>query len=152
MMRRFPRGWRAVLLSAPMLGLLLAPVAGLAEQPNVGKTQDLGSHEYAEPASTSPSNVVGTVSDRDPSQLTQNLSIRQITPDEERMRQVTGPVVKRDGLMLYVRDVSGPVVPLDMSALRINKLPQKGQEVEALYQVEGKTNNVALSLQGEKLE
>ncbi|RKI07923.1 hypothetical protein D7Y13_16900 [Corallococcus praedator] len=133
-----------------MLGLLLAPAVGLTEPPNVGRAQDLGSHEYTEPASTSPSNAVGTVPDTTPSRLTQNLSMRQITPDVDRMRQVTGPVVKRDGLMLFVRDVSGPVVPLDMSALQINKLPQKGQEVVAVYQVEGKTNNVALSLDGEK--
>ncbi|WP_120545146.1 hypothetical protein [Corallococcus terminator] len=135
-----------------MLGLLLVPAAGLAEEPDVGKTQNMGSHDSTEPASTSRSNVVGTVPDSTPSQLTQNLSIRQITPDVDRMRQVTGPVVKRDGLTLYVRDVSGPVVPLDLSAMQINKLPQKGQEVVALYQVEGKTNNVALSLQGEKLD
>ncbi|MCY1041157.1 hypothetical protein OV208_07485 [Corallococcus sp. bb12-1] len=141
-----------MLLSTPMLGLLLVPVMGQAEPPDVGKAQDVGSHVYNEPASTSPSNVVGTVSDRNPSQLTRNLAIRQINPDAERMREVMGPVVKRDGLILYVHDVSGPVVPLDMSALRINKLPQKGQEIVATYQVEGKTSNMALSIQGEKLD
>lgn len=153
MMRRFPRGWRAVLLTAPMLGLLVAPGLGRAEAPNVGRAQDLGARgELSERASTSPSNVVGTVPDSNPANLTQNLPVRQITPDPDRMLQVTGPVVKQDGLTLYVQDVSGPVVPLDMSVLQINKLPQKGQEVVAVYQVEEKTNNVALSISGEKLD
>ncbi|CAM3644418.1 hypothetical protein COSO111634_21695 [Corallococcus soli] len=142
-----------MLLSAPMLGLLLMPGPGQAREPNVGKTQDLGSHDQTERASTSPANVVGTVPDTSPSRLTQNHSVRQITPDEERMRQVTGPVVKQDGLTLYVREEgAGPVVPLDMSALEITRLPREGQQVVALYQVEGETNNVALSLQGEKME
>ncbi|WP_147445154.1 hypothetical protein [Corallococcus sp. CA053C] len=153
MMRRFPGGWRAVLFTAPMLGLLLGPGLGRAEAPNVGRAQDLGARGIlSERASTSPSNVVGTVSDSNPASLTQNQASRQINPDPDRMLQVTGPVVKQDGLTLYVQDVSGPVVPLDMSALQISKLPQKGQQVVAVYQVEEKTNNVALSIAGEKLD
>ncbi|WP_147445574.1 hypothetical protein [Corallococcus aberystwythensis] len=104
----------------------------------------------AEPASTSPANAGSSVRTTSPAYMTQGDAVRQITPDPDRMQQVSGPVVKQDGLTLYVKDVSGPVVPLDMSALRITKLPQKGQEILAVYQVEEKTENVALSLQGEK--
>ncbi|NOK18590.1 hypothetical protein [Corallococcus carmarthensis] len=139
--------------TAPTLGLLLFAGPALASEPTVTKDGDQSGQmpsTYTEPASTSPANVAESVRTTSPSFITQGDAVRQITPDPDRMQQVNGPVVKQDGLMLYVKDVSGPVVPLDMSALRITKLPQKGQEVLAVYQVEGKTENVALSLQGEK--
>ncbi|NBD12875.1 MULTISPECIES: hypothetical protein [Corallococcus] len=84
--------------------------------------------------------------------MTQNLSVRQVSPDMDKVKQVTGPVVKREGLNLYVQDVSGAVVPLDMSALQVRKMPRDGQEVVALYEVQGNLTNVALSIQGEKLD
>ncbi|NOK09264.1 hypothetical protein [Corallococcus exercitus] len=153
MMHGFPRRLRAMAWAAPTLGLLLCAGPALAREPTVGKDEDQGASmpsKYTEPASTSPSNVVSSVRTTSPAFMTQGDSVRQVTPDADRMQQVNGPVVKQDGLTLYVKDVSGPVVPLDMSALRITKLPQKGQEVLAVYQVENKTENVALSLQGEK--
>ncbi|MFP2895959.1 hypothetical protein [Corallococcus sp. 4LFB] len=153
MMHGFPRRLRAMAWAAPTLGLLLCAGPALASEPQVSKDGDQGGNtpsNMAEPASTSPSNVVGTVPTTSPAAITQGLPVRQITPDEDRMRQVSGPVVKQDGLTLYVRDVTGPVVPLDLSALNIHKAPNKGQQVVALYQVEDKTDNVALSLQGEK--
>ncbi|NOJ95622.1 hypothetical protein HMI51_22145 [Corallococcus coralloides] len=106
---------------------------------------------YTEPASTSPSNAGNTLPTLTPDFVSPGASVRQITPDPDKMRQVSGPVVKRSGMILYVHDVTGPVVPLDMTNLTIHKQPEKGQQVLALYQVD-QTDNVALSLQGEKLD
>ncbi|WP_147469404.1 hypothetical protein [Corallococcus sp. AB045] len=104
---------------------------------------------YTERASTSPSNAGDTVPTLTPSIVSPGLPVRQITADPDKMRQVSGPVVKRSGMTLYVKDVTGPVVPLDMTNLTIHKQPEKGQQVLALYQVD-ETDNVALSLLGEK--
>lgn len=151
MMHGFRRQWRTMVWAAPTLGLLLGAGPALAHEPQIGRAADgpADASSYTEPASTSPSNVVGTVPTTSPELISPGQSVRQLTPDPDRVRQVSGPVVKRSGMTLYVRDVSGPVVPLDLSALTIHKQPEKGQQVLALYQVE-KTDNVALSLQGEK--
>ncbi|MBN8230125.1 hypothetical protein JYK02_21675 [Corallococcus macrosporus] len=139
--------------AAPTLGLLLCAGPSLAREPQIGRGEDTSpayQSQLAERASTSPSNVVSTVPTTSPDLISPNQTVRQLTPDPDRMRQVSGPVVKRSGMTLYVQDVSGPVIPLDLSALRIHQQPQKGQEVLALYQVEGKTDNVALSLSAER--
>jgi hypothetical protein len=153
MMHAFPRYWRAAARAAPALGLLLLSGTALARDPQVsresGDQTNTTPNNMAEPASTSPSNVAGTVSTTSPAAMAPNQSVRQINLDESKMGQVSGPVVKRSGLTLYVQDVSGPVIPLDLSALKIHKQPVKGQQVVATYQVE-KTDNVALTLSGEK--
>ncbi|MBZ4336262.1 hypothetical protein NR800_28190 [Corallococcus interemptor] len=140
--------------TAPTLGLLLCAGPALAREPQIGRGYDAGpgyESPNAEPASTSRSNVVSTVPTLTPDFVSPGRSVRQITLDPDKMRQVSGPVVKRSGMILYVHDVTGPVVPLDMSNLTITKQPEKGQQVLALYQVD-QTDNVALSLQGEKLD
>lgn len=156
MMRRFSKGWRAVAWGAPTLGLLLFSGVAMAEPPNIsseGPEGPTAPSDLAEgPSTTSPTNVPHTVSSSTPSQMTQNLSVRQVSPDMDKVKQVTGPVVKQEGLNLYVQDVSGLVVPLDMSALQVRKMPREGQEVVALYEVQGNLTNVALSIQGEKLD
>ncbi|QAT81668.1 hypothetical protein EJ065_0053 [Corallococcus coralloides] len=153
MMHGFTRRWRAMAWTAPALGLLLCAAPALAREPQVGTAADgpANQSQYTEPASTSRSNVVDTVPTLSPDLVSPGQSVRQITLDPDKMRQVSGPVVKRSGMILYVHDVTGPVVPLDMSNLTIHKQPEKGQQVLALYQVD-QTDNVALSLQGEKLD
>ncbi|WP_043320800.1 hypothetical protein [Corallococcus coralloides] len=138
--------------TAPALGLLLCAGPALASEPTVSKGGDQSGNQPStniESASTSRSNVVNTIPTLTPSIVSPGLPVRQITPDPDKMRQVSGPVVKRSGMTLYVKDVTGPVVPLDMTNLTIYKQPEKGQQVLALYQVD-ETDNVALSLQGER--
>jgi hypothetical protein len=67
--------------------------------------------------------------------------------DEGGTRLLSGRVVDIQGRTLYV-ERQGVVIPLDMSALRINKTPKVGQQVVAEYQVD-QTRNIALSLAGE---
>ncbi|NPD26982.1 hypothetical protein [Corallococcus exiguus] len=138
--------------TAPTLGLLLCAGSALASEPTVTKDGDQSGQmvaNYTNPASSSPSNVPSTIPTLTPNIVAPGQAVRQINLDPNKMRQVSGPVVKRSGLILYVQDVTGPVVPLDMSNLTIYKPPLKGQQVLALYQVD-ETDNVALSLQGEK--
>ncbi|NPC72858.1 hypothetical protein D7Y27_26465 [Corallococcus sp. AB004] len=138
--------------TAPTLGLLLCAGPALASEPTVTKDGDQSGQmvaNYTNPASSSPSNVPSTIPTLTPNIVAPGQAVRQINLDPNKMRQVSGPVVKRSGLILYVQDVTGPVVPLDMSNLTIYKPPLKGQQVLALYQVD-ETDNVALSLQGEK--
>jgi hypothetical protein len=137
--------------AAPTLGLLLCAGPALAREPNFGESAagPGNQSDYTELANESPSFVVSSVPTTSPELISPGESVRQITVDPDKVRQVNGPVVKRSGMMLYVHDATGPVVPLDMSALRILKQPEKGQHIQALYQVD-KTDNVALSLQGEK--
>ncbi len=78
------------------------------------------------------------------------MPIREVTPDQEEMKHLSGKVLKLNGQMLYLETEPGAVVPLDLSALRIRKQPEKGQRVMAVYQVENTTENVALSLAGER--
>jgi|GEM_PF-6113593 len=75
--------------------------------------------------------------------------IREVTPDQDEMKRLSGKVLKINGQMLYLETEPGAVVPLDLSALRIRKQPEKGQRVVAVYQVENTTENVALALAGE---
>ncbi|AEI63628.1 hypothetical protein LILAB_08585 [Corallococcus macrosporus] len=77
------------------------------------------------------------------------MPIREVTPDQEEMKRLSGKVLKLNGQMLYLETEPGAVVPLDLSALRIRKQPEKGQRVVAVYQVENTTENVALALAGE---
>ncbi|WP_223640695.1 hypothetical protein [Corallococcus sp. EGB] len=151
MMHGFTRHWRTMVWAAPTLGLLLCAGPTLAREPEMGKgaSGPLDQSQYTEFASHSPSNVVSTVPSTSPVFISPGQSVRQITLDPYRVREVNGPVVKRSGMMLYVHDVTGAVVPLDMTALTILKQPEKGQNVQALFQVED-TANVALSLQGER--
>lgn len=151
MMHGIPKRWRAMAWTAPTLGLLLCAGPALAREPNVGEVVGgpASQQSLGEPASTSPSNVVSTVPTTAVDFINPNASVRQITLNPDKIGQVNGPVVKRSGMILYVRDATGPVVPLDMSALRILKQPEKGQHVQALYQV-NQMANVVLSLQGER--
>ncbi|WNZ62314.1 hypothetical protein QEG98_00170 [Myxococcus sp. MxC21-1] len=77
------------------------------------------------------------------------MPIREVTPDQDEMKRLSGKVLKLNGQMLYLETEPGAVVPLDLSALRIRKQPEKGQHVVAVYQVENTTENVALALAGE---
>ncbi|AKQ70074.1 hypothetical protein A176_006986 [Myxococcus hansupus] len=78
------------------------------------------------------------------------MPIREVTPDQDEMKRLSGKVLKLNGQMLYLETEPGAVVPLDLSALRIRKQPEKGQRVMAVYQVENTTENVALALAGER--
>ncbi|NOK07020.1 MULTISPECIES: hypothetical protein [Myxococcus] len=77
------------------------------------------------------------------------MPIREVTPDQDEVKRLSGKVLKLNGQMLYLETEPGAVVPLDLSALRIRKQPEKGQHVVAVYQVENTTENVALALAGE---
>jgi hypothetical protein len=72
---------------------------------------------------------------------------REDRRDEGGTRLLSGRVVDMKGRTLYV-ERQGVVIPLDVSALRINKTPKVGQQVIAEYQV-AQNQNVALSLAGE---
>jgi membrane protein implicated in regulation of membrane protease activity len=75
---------------------------------------------------------------------------RENPADEEGNRTLSGRVVELKGRTLYV-EREGVVVPLDLSALRVNKEPKPGQEIIATYAVD-QTSNIARSLAGEVLE
>ncbi|MBZ4417591.1 hypothetical protein K8638_13925 [Myxococcus sp. RHST-1-4] len=155
MTRMIPRRWRALALAAPSLTALLLPLAAPArdpEQPTEEKKQeswgDLGSFGRAgimPPVTREGINELSV----GPQGTSAGMPVRRVEPDEDRMRELSGQVVKLNGMVLYVQTPVGAVVPLDLSALQLRKAPEKGQEVVAIYQVENKTENVALSLKGE---
>lgn len=151
MMHGITRQLRTMVWTAPTLGLLLCAGPALAREPEIGAgTAGPGNEsQYTEFASHAPTNVPGSIPNVSPMLVSPGQSVRQITLDPYQVRQVNGPVVKRSGMILYVHDATGLVVPLDMTALSILKEPQRGQRVQATFQVNG-TSNVALSLQGEK--
>lgn len=142
---------------------LMVPVAALAHDPVDPSGEDLGSD-------TAPlqngldrnfTNFGATMSidrsssgsqrllDVGPQANGVGMPIREVTPDQDEMKRLSGKVLKLNGQMLYLETEPGAVVPLDLSALRIRKQPEKGQHVVAVYQVENTTENVALALAGE---
>lgn len=155
-MRMIPRRWRGLALAAPSLTALLLPVATQANEPSQPT-------EEVKRESMGDQTVSGRAGLQDPfvdsAHQSQGLAVslngvagmpvRRVTPDQDRMRQLTGEVVKLNGQVLYVETEIGAVVPLDLSALQLRKAPEKGQLVVATYQVENTTENVALSLAGE---
>jgi hypothetical protein len=146
-----PRRWRALAVVAPAAAALLLPVAPQAREPEQ-PTQE------REREIRDDLNVSGGRAGLFPPTTRQGISqisagagmpVRRVTPDQKRMRQLSGEVVKLNGQVLYVETQPGAVVPLDLSALQLRKAPEKGQTVVAVYQVENRTQNVALSLAGE---
>jgi hypothetical protein len=142
--------WRAAALAVPSLSLLLMPLAVQAHEPILptqrGMEQETGfdnlsSITFAAGATAPIYSNSGTNS--------AGMPVRRVRPDQDRMRQLSGSVVKLKGQTLYVEN-QGVVVPLDLSALQLRKQPQEGQRVVAVYKVENKTENVALGLQGER--
>jgi hypothetical protein len=152
-----PRRWRALALAAPSLTALLVPVvtqANVPEQPTEERKRESmedqtvsgGRAGLQDPFADSATKGQGlSVSLNGVA----GMPVRRVTPDQDRMRQLSGQVVKLNGQVLYVETEIGAVVPLDLSALLIRKAPEKGQTVVATYQVENTTENVALSLAGE---
>lgn len=156
MRRMIPRRWRALALAAPSLTVLLVPLAAPAREPaqptEERKRESGGEQSFTGgPAGFSDPFVSSSMGGMQvgPQGTSAGMPVRRVTPDEERMRELSGQVVKLNGLVLYVQTSLGAVVPLDVSALQLRKAPEKGQRVVAVYQVENKVENVALSLVGE---
>lgn len=148
---KIPRNWRALAVAAPAAAALLLPAAPQAREPEQ-PTQE------REREGRDDLDSIGGRAGFFPPLTRQGVSqvsagagmpVRRVTPDEKRMRQLSGEVVKLNGQVLYVQSQLGAVVPLDLSALQLRKAPEKGQTVVAVYQVENRTENVALSLAGE---
>ncbi|WP_426756142.1 hypothetical protein [Myxococcus sp. Y35] len=159
MKRTHSGNWRVAVAAA-----LMTPLAALAHEPvsrpddnsgagNVPLQQDNMSEYFGNFGASMSIDRSGSGSQRllevGPQASGVGVPIREVTPDQEEMRRLTGKVLELDGQMLYVQSEPGAVVPLDLSALRIRKQPEKGQRVVAVYQVENTTENVALALAGE---
>ncbi|NVJ02513.1 hypothetical protein HV824_30950 [Myxococcus sp. AM009] len=158
-MKRMHAGsWRVAAVVA-----LMAPVAALAHDPVDPAGESLGSDSAAiqNGLDRNFTNFGATMSidrsssgsqrilDVGPQANGVGVPIREVTPDQDEMKRLSGKVLKLNGQMLYLETEPGAVVPLDLSALRIRKQPEKGQRVVAVYQVENTTENVALALAGE---
>jgi hypothetical protein len=150
MTRTIPGRWRTLALTA-----LLLPLASLAreprEPPEENRRESWGDMPVDGRAGLHPPLTRMGVDHMEvgPQGTSAGMPVRRVTPDEDRMRELSGEVVKLNGMVLYVETSVGAVVPLDLSALQLRKAPQKGQTVIAVYQVENTTENVALALAGE---
>ena len=146
---KIPRSWRSLAVAAPAAAALLLPAAPQAREP------EQPTQERKREIRDDLNSIGGRAGFFPPltrqgvSQVSAGMPVRRVTPDEKRMRQLSGEVVKLNGQVLYVQSQLGAVVPLDLSALQLRKAPEKGQTVVAVYQVENRTENVALSLAGE---
>ncbi|QDE87483.1 hypothetical protein BHS06_00165 [Myxococcus xanthus] len=158
-MKRMHAGnWRAAAVAA-----LMAPVAVLAREPvsspddgsgagNVPRQEglDRNFNNFGVTMSIDRSNSGSQrLLEVGPQANGVGMPIREVTPDQDEVKRLSGKVLKLNGQMLYLETEPGAVVPLDLSALRIRKQPEKGQHVVAVYQVENTTENVALALAGE---
>ncbi|WIG94114.1 hypothetical protein [Myxococcus sp. SDU36] len=158
-MKRMHAGnWRVAAVAA-----LMAPVAALAREPvnpSDGSTDPMNNAQqhgldrnFTNFGATMSIDRSGSGSQRlldvGPQASGVGVPIREVTPDQDEMKRLSGKVLKLNGQMLYLETEPGAVVPLDLSALRIRKQPQAGQRVVAVYQVENTTENVALALAGE---
>lgn len=151
-----PRSWRTFMLAAPSLAALAVPAVALAHEATVdalerqreswGELPVSGGRAGLFPPVDGPGIRALNVGAQGSSA---GMPVRRVRPDEDRMRQLSGQVVKLNGMVLYVQTSLGAVVPLDLSALQLRKTPEPGRTVVAVYQVENKVENVALSLQGE---
>jgi hypothetical protein len=156
-MRMISRRWRGLALAASSLTALVIPMATQAREPEQ-PTQER-EREASQDQTVSGGRAglydpfAGSATESQDLSVSLNgvagMPVRRVTPDQDRMRQLSGEVVKLNGQVLYVETEVGAVVPLDLSALQLRKAPEKGQLVVATYQVENKTENVALSLAGE---
>lgn len=146
-----PKRWRALALAAPSLTALLIPVATQANSPEQPTEERKRESRDDQQVSGGRAGLFPPVTRQGVNQISAGagMPVRRVTPDESRMRELSGQVVKLNGQVLYVETEIGAVVPLDLSALEIRKAPEKGQTVVAVYQVENTTENVALSLAGE---
>ncbi len=155
MTRKISSRWRALALAAPSLAAVLLPLAAPAREPREPpletQRESFGDLSPGGRAGSIPPLTRQGVSQMQvgPQGTSAGMPVRQVTPDEDRMRELSGEVVKLNGMVLYVQTEVGAVVPLDLSALQLRKTPEKGQTVVAVYQVENRTENVALSLAGE---
>ncbi|MFP2931124.1 hypothetical protein ACLESO_39210 [Pyxidicoccus sp. 3LG] len=148
-----PRRWRGLALAAPAVtALLVVPLASQAREP-VTTPQEIQRESGGNPTGSGPNTVVDPFTPSSlgnmsvgPQGTSAGMPVRKVTPDEDRMRELTGQVVKLNGMVLYVETSLGAVVPLDVSALRLREAPEKGEKVVAVYQVENTVENVALSL------
>ncbi|WP_241758853.1 hypothetical protein [Pyxidicoccus parkwayensis] len=143
--------WRALALAAPSLTALLLPVVTQAKDPEQPTEERKREGRDDQEVSGGRAGLFPPVTRQEINQINAGagMPVRHVTPAPERMHQLSGQVVKLNGQVLYVESELGAVVPLDLSALEIRKAPEKGQKVVATYQVENKTENVALSLAGE---
>jgi hypothetical protein len=150
MKHMIPRGWRAFALALPSLAALALPLPALAREsrePNQERQRESWGDlpAYGRAGIMPPVNGPDTFAPK----RAAGMPLRRVTPDQDRMRELSGQVVKLNGMVLYVQTQLGAVVPLDLSALELRRTPEPGQTVVAVYQVENSTENVALSLQGE---
>ncbi len=148
-----PRGWRAFALALPSLAVLAAPLPATARESRE-PTKERQRESWGDLPVSNRAGIMPPVDGPDTfaPKRAAGMPVRRVTPDQDRMRELSGQVVKLNGLVLYVQTSLGAVVPLDVSALQMNKTPEQGQRVVAVYQVENRTENVALSLQGEVRE
>jgi|GEM_PF-2314251 hypothetical protein len=134
----------ALMLSAA--GLLLAPLAAQSREREESEARDRQQQQGAQ--LEEPWGRAGAIEDFNFGPAGTDLMLnREDRRDEGGTRLLSGRVVDMKGRTLYV-ERQGVVIPLDVSALRINKTPKVGQQVIAEYQV-AKNQNVALSLAGE---
>ncbi|MCP3102548.1 hypothetical protein LZ198_27105 [Myxococcus sp. K15C18031901] len=150
----FPPRLRALALTSPALAALLMPALATAAEPS---QPTIETKEFVHdgdvtgnPAGSIPgAGINGAMRAADVGiHATGGLPRRDVEPDEDRMRELSGSVVKVNGQVLYVLTRPGAVVPVDLSALPLREMPRQGDQVVATYQVENRVENVALALQG----
>ncbi len=146
-----PRRWRALVLAVPSLAALAVPAVALAHEATVDAMERQRESWGDLPVTGGPAGAFPEINSEGVGihGSSAGMPLRRVTPDEDRMRQISGEVVKLNGMVLYVQTSLGAVVPLDLSALQLRKTPEPGRTVVAVYQVENRVENVALSLQGE---
>lgn len=145
-----PRNWRAFALALPSLAVLAAPLGALARESAV-PNQERQRESMGDMPVSGRAGIVPPVDGPDTfaPRRAAGMPLRRVTPDQDRMRELSGEVVKLNGMVLYVQTRVGAVVPVDVSALELRRTPEPGQTVVAVYQVENGTENVAVSLYGE---
>ncbi|WP_224240509.1 hypothetical protein [Hyalangium gracile] len=144
----FPSALRRAVLCLPALGVMLAPLAANAREREYSETFHQESQHFEEVGTGGRS---GSIEEFNFGPTGMDvIKQRAERLDEGDNRLLSGRVIDLKGRTLYV-DREGVVVPLDLSALRITRTPQPGQEIIASYTVD-QTRNLALSLAGEVAE
>jgi hypothetical protein len=143
MKQNIPSPVRRVALLLPALGLMLASSAALAKE-----EADPERQRNTEELVLDQGGRAGIIEEFNFGPTGMDVTLqREDRRDEGGTRLLSGRVIELKGRTLYV-ERGGVVVPLDVSALRIHKQPQEGQEIIASYRV-NRTDNVALTLAGE---
>jgi len=139
------RSIRRTALVLPAFGLLLAPLAAQSREREETEAND---RRQEATRLEEPTGRGGAIEEFNFGPAGTDIMLdREDRRDEGGTRLLSGRVVEMKGRTLYV-ERHGVVVPLDVSALRVNKQPKVGQQIVAEYQV-AQNQNVALSLAGE---